>query len=105
MYPGIGALPVGEHIADSVVGDGTAIVACQQCAPGLALVGVDHRVGGCSQCSGSIRILLPAGDITAGIVSPGVGVITCLVILPDQLVGRIVFVTGGMRSVCRFLGL
>ena len=63
------------------------------------MVGIDHRIGGRSQLTGSIRILTPASDITAGIVGPGVGVATCLVILPDQLVSRIVFVTGGMRSV------
>ena len=99
VLPGVGTQTVGEHIADSVVGDGIAIVACQQCPPGLALVGIDHRVGGRSQLTGSIGIFIPAFDITATVIGPGVGVITRLVILPDQLVGRIVFVTGGIRAV------
>jgi hypothetical protein len=63
---------------------------CQQVAPAAVTIGIADRVGGSSQRPRGIGILFAAFDIARIVVCPDMGKAACLVILPGQLVGRVV---------------
>lgn len=47
MLPGVGPGTVRQRIADLIVGDGAAIVRCQQVAPIFITVSIGDGIGGC----------------------------------------------------------
>ena len=98
MLPGIFPNKVVGRIADLVTGDGSAVIGFQQVAPlgiGIAVVRLDSFV--C--CSGVIGVDRPCQDIACIVVGPNRDGICFLVLLPDQLIGRIVSIAGGMATV------
>ena len=100
MLPGVSPGAGRQGITYGVIGNGLTVVSGQQIAPALGIaVGIRNGVRGRSQSAGSIGILLAFQDITGLIVSPGMGKVSCLVILPDQLVCTVIDIAGGIRTI------
>ncbi len=97
MLPGIIPGVIGQRIADLVVMDDPAVVYLQLIAP-FAIIDI-FRLGSIVCRYVVIGVDCPGQDITGVVISPE-GCSACLlVIFPNQLVGRIVGVVGGMRTV------
>ena len=98
MLPGVFPDEVVGWVADPVTDDGPLVVGFQQVAPlGIGIVIV--RLGSFAYCSGGIGVDRPGQDIACIVVGPDRGCTCLLVILPDQLIGRIVSIAGGMATV------
>ena len=93
--PGVGPSAVGEHIADGVAGDGDAVIAGEQVAPGIGGVAIGHRILDSTQGASGVGILTAGEDVAGVVVGPGVGEVSCLVVLPDQLVLAMVCIRSG----------
>ena len=65
----------------------------------LMFLMVNVRIQCRSQIAGGIGVLVIGSDIARGVVGPGPGLPCHLVILPDQLIGRIVGVGRSTRAV------
>ena len=91
MLPGVGPGAVVERIADFVVSNLYTVVGCQQVAPFTVIVGVeDLRDLGGGIGVLSVRVDRTAEDIARIVIGPGGCESRGTVMLPDQLVGRIV---------------
>lgn len=100
MLPGVSPSAVGQGIAYGVIGNGMTVVGSQQIAPTLSIaVGIRNGVCWRSQSTGSIGILLAFLNVTGLIVSPGISIVSCLVVLPDQLVRTVVDIAGSVRAI------
>jgi len=102
MLPCVGPSAVGQGIAYGIVGNGLSIIAGEQVTPTKAVaVGVSDSV--CRRkvlyTAGSISIFLPVENVTAVVILPDMGKATGLVILPDELIGRVIHITGGIRAI------
>ena len=98
MLPGIAPNEVVGGIANLVTGDGFVVVGSQQVTPlgvGVAIVGLRTF----PDLSGGIGVDRPGQDIASIVVGPDRGCTCLLVILPDQLIGRIVSIAGGISTV------
>ena len=90
---------VAAEIADVIKLYLLPIVAGEQVSPGVVIITVGYGVGGGSQCAGGVGIFLAVEDIAGRVVFPSVGEAACLVILPKELVGGVIHITGGMDAV------
>ena len=90
MLPGICPCTVRKRIADGVIGNGLAVIACQQVAPVRITVGIGNRIQCRAQSACGVGILLPGEDVAGIVISPSPGLSGLLVILPGQLVGSII---------------
>ena len=99
VFPGVRPCAVIQRIAHTVIGDGIAIVSCQQVAPVGITVGIDDGINGGAKCAGSVSVLTAAADIAGIVISPDTGESTRLIILPDQLIGGIIDIAGGIGAV------
>ena len=71
--PGIGPGAVVQRVADSVMGDRSAIVSGQQIAPRSVAISVIIGADGFAEVACGIVILCAAGDIAARIIGPHPG--------------------------------
>ena len=99
MLPGVAPGAVVQRIADLVMGDGFAVILGQQILPAGVAVIVNNGIQGSADFSGGIGILSPAGDVARNTIGPDPGLACLLVVLPQQLVGRIIFVSRGIGAV------
>ena len=97
-FPGVGPGAVIERVVVGIIGNGHAIVRRQQIAPGCVAVGINNRIRRCFYGSSSVGVLCLAENITGSIIGPDPGLARGLVILPDQLIGSIVFIAGGIGA-------
>ena len=98
MLPGIAPNKVVGWVADPVTDDGPLVVGFQQVAPlGVGIVIV--CLGSFAYCSGGIGVDSPGQDIACIVIGPDSGGVSLLIILPDQLIGRIVSIAGVMGTV------
>ena len=98
MLPGIAPNKVVGGVADFVTHDGSFGVGFQQISPlgvGIVIVGLDFLV----LSFGDIGANRPAQDMASIVVGPKGNGIGFLVILPDQLIGRIVGIAGRICAV------
>ena len=94
-----GAIVIAGGVTHAVVADGLTVVLRQQVAPGGIAVGIGDGVGGGAHGAGSVGIFLPGFDIATIVVGPDGSLAGGLVILPNQLVGRIVDIPCGMGAI------
>ena len=102
MLPSVGPCAIACWIAYLVIGDCSTVIGGQQIAPVLVTVSIavsDCGGGRFGYLSCGVSISLLAQDITGIIISPGVGLIPLLVILPDQLVSTVVHIAGSVSAV------
>ena len=99
VFPGVCPCAVVHRVAHVVILDGFAVIGSQQVAPVTVAVGVSDRIYGRAECAGSVGVLFAAEDIAGIVISPDTGESTCLIILPDQLIGRIIDIAGGICAV------
>ena len=99
MFPGVRPCAVVHRVAHIVILDGFAIVGCQQIAPVTVAVGISNRICGRAECAGRVGVLFAAEDIAGIIISPDTGEATRLIILPEQLIGGIIDIAGGIGTV------
>ena len=98
MLPGVFPDEVVLGIADLITGDGSAAVCRQQVAP-LGVVIAVLGLGTFPDGFGGVGVHRPGQDITPIVVAPEGSGIGLLIVLPDQLIGRIVgIVVGAVRS-------
>ena len=97
MLPGVIPDVVGQRIADLVIADDPAVVYLQLISP-FGIIQIF--------CLGSVvcryivvRVNCPGQNITGIVIGPDRGGASLLVILPDQLIGRIVGIAGGISAV------
>ena len=99
MLPGVGPGAVAQRVANPIVSDGIAVIDCQQVAPGGISVGIIDGIQHCTQRACRVGILFLALDIAGIVVSPGPGFSRRLVVLPGQLIGTVVGIADGIRSI------
>ena len=99
VFPGVCPCAVVHRVAHVVILDGFAVIGSQQVAPVIVIVGISNRICGRAKCAGSIGVLFAAEDIAGIVISPDTGESTCLIILPDQLIGGIIDIAGGIGAV------
>jgi len=96
LFPGIIPRGIAGKVANGIVGEGLTVVGCQQVAPcGITIAiadGIDNR----TQAAGGVSVFLLAGDITCLIVSPDPRLPGFLIILTNQLIGRVIDIAGGI---------
>lgn len=97
--PNVDLRAVGQHIANDVTGDGLAIIAGQQIAPGRIVEGIIDCTLHRTQCAGGVGIFLFARNIASVIIGPDPGLACGLIILSGQLVGGVIFVGSGIGAV------
>ena len=85
MLPCVSPCAVAQGIADSVVGNGRAVVGGQQVAPLGIAIGIGYHSGGRAQLPGDIGVLAPGKDVACVVICPGVGKAARLIVLPDEL--------------------
>ena len=98
MLPGIAPNKVIGRVTDAVTDDGPLVVGFQQVTPlgvGIVIVCLSALANG----SGGIGVDRPGQNVAGIVVGPDRGCTCLLVILPDQLIGRIVSIAGGMGTV------
>ena len=98
MLPGVSPCAVGEHVADGITCYRSSIVAGQQIFP-AAIVGIAYGIQHRTQCAGGVGIFLFLFDIACVIVGISPRSQQRLVILPNQLVGRIVGILSSIRAI------
>ena len=99
MLPGVSPGAVRQGVANIVVGDGNTIVGHQQVAPATVTVSIAHGVVGFAQVARGVGVFGTAQDVARVVISPDMGEVSGLVILPDKLVRRVVDIGGSMRTV------
>ena len=99
MFPGIGLAALGEGVAYLVICNGCAVIGGKQISPLAVPIGVEDRIGGCPQRPGGVGIFCAGEDVAGIIISPYMGIATGLVILPDELVGTVIDVAGGIAPI------
>jgi len=99
MLPSISPVAKGQRIADLIIGEGSAVVFGQQVAPVSITVGIICGIGGGSQLSGGIGILGLVLNVARIVIAPGPGLSRFLIVLPNELIGSIIGVCGGIGSV------
>ena len=88
LLPGECLAVVGKRITNGVIGNGLAIVGCQQIAPfGIAVDVGNGRAAACERPSG-IGVRYPANDVAGIIVYPDPCLPGIQIVLPNQLVGK-----------------
>ncbi len=107
MLPGVSPGAVVQRVANVIMGDivGSFCAARignilgQQIAPVGVAIGIGYSAGRRARfrCCG-IAVFLPAGDVAGVVIAPRPGLVCRLVVLTDQLVGRVVDVGGGVAA-------
>ena len=102
VFPPVSPYAVAGEVTGVIIGEpGAVTVGTDQIKPDLGVIGIGYGFGRryARQAAGCIAILRPAGYVAALVVCPGVGIAHRLIIFPDKLIGRIVFVADGVVSV------
>ena len=99
MLPGVLPHAIRQGVTHGIVGNGSAVIGGKQVTPFRIPIGIGDGLGGGSQASGGVGVLLPVQDIAGAVILPGAGGSGFLVILPYQLVGGIIDIGGGMGTV------
>ena len=94
MPPSVCPRAVIEGVADLVVGNGDTVVSRQQIAPRAVAVGIRHIVLHRAKRAGGIVVTAELDNIARVVVRPSVGKAPGLIVLPDQLVGRVIDIGG-----------
>ena len=99
MLPCKGPAAAGKHIAYAIIGNGFSVEACQQVSPIAVTVGIGLGGKGSIQRAGGVGIFRSAQDIARSVISPGPGLVESLVVFPDELIGTVVGIAGGVCAV------
>ena len=89
MFPSVSPGAIGEGIAYLVVGNRDSVVSGEQVAPVIVAVSVVDGINGFAQFPCGIGILRPCLNVSGAVVSPDPGLVCGLVVLTDELTGRV----------------